>query len=200
MSLVDDIAERQQRPRFGGWPRPTWTPRTNREPGATVFDEGDVMFLAGQMHDAEDVRVMLVDAAAAELDADAVDVVGDPPAKADYYRDYARTLRAACRMAQDRLDATAPAPLPGRVDAADVKRRTDIVAFIERDVPLRKAGRDRYVGLCPFHEDRSPSFTVWTDGRWHCFGCGLSGDVFAYVMRRRGCDFHEALQIVAGGS
>jgi len=201
MSLVDDIAQRQQRPRLGGWPRPTWTPRTNREPDATVFDEGDVRFLSEQMHDAEDIRTMLVDATDAELEADTLDTLGETPGKASYYRDYARTVRAACRVAQGRMNAAAPAPLPGRLDAAEVKRRVDLVSYIERqNIPLRKAGHDRFIGACPFHEDRSPSMSVWTDGHWKCFGCGAGGDVFAFVMRQRGCGFREAVQVVAGGT
>ncbi len=202
MSLVDDIAERQQRPRFGGWPRPSWTPATNREPDFAVFDAGDIDYLVREISPGGRAAIdtMLVDAHVSEVEADAIDAVGDDHGTASFYRDYARTVRAACRVAQARIDAAAPARLPGRLDAAAVRGRVDLVAYIERDVPLRKVGADRYVGLCPFHEDRSPSMSVWTDGRWKCFGCGAGGDVFAFVMRRRGCSFREAINIVAGGS
>jgi hypothetical protein len=61
-------------------------------------------------------------------------------------------------------------------------------------VPLKKAGAS-YKGLCPFHGEKSPSFVV-TPGRetWKCFGCGLGGDIFSFVIQREGIDFPEALR------
>lgn len=201
MSLVDHIAERQQRPRFGGWPRPSWTPATNREPDSAVFDAGDIDYLVREISPGGRAAIdtMLVDAHVSEVEADAIDAVGDDHVTASFYRDYARTVRAACRAAQEHIDATAPRPTH-RLDAATVKLGVDLVAFIERqNIPLRKAGHDRFVGVCPFHDDRSPSLSVWRD-RWHCFGCGIGGDVFAFVMLQRGCSFREAVDVVAGGS
>ena len=64
-----------------------------------------------------------------------------------------------------------------------VKERTDIVELIGRNVQLRQAGRT-FKGLCPFHNEKSPSFVVYPDNQsFHCFGCGKSGDAFSYVMQ-----------------
>ncbi|MGC8634445.1 MAG: DNA primase [Candidatus Limnocylindrales bacterium] len=80
---------------------------------------------------------------------------------------------------------------------ATVKSKLDIVEIIGESVPLRKAGAT-YKGLCPFHGEKTPSFVV-TPARqsWHCFGCGLGGDVFSFVMQREGIDFPEALKRLA---
>ena len=80
---------------------------------------------------------------------------------------------------------------------ASVKAKLDIVEIIGESVPLRKAGTT-WKGLCPFHGEKTPSFVV-TPAResWHCFGCGLGGDVFSFVMQREGIDFPEALKRLA---
>ena len=81
---------------------------------------------------------------------------------------------------------------------ATVKSKIDIVEVIGESVPLRKAGTT-WKGLCPFHGEKTPSFVV-TPAResWHCFGCGLGGDVFSFVMQREGIDFPAALKLLAG--
>ncbi len=80
---------------------------------------------------------------------------------------------------------------------AEIKSKLDIVEIIGESVPLKKAGTT-WKGLCPFHGERTPSFVV-TPSResWHCFGCGLGGDVFSFVMQREGVDFPEALRRLA---
>jgi len=80
----------------------------------------------------------------------------------------------------------------------DVKQRLNIVEVISAYVPLKKAGRN-YKGLCPFHNEKTPSFVVFPDTqRWHCFGaCGSGGDVINFVMRREGLPFVEALKMLA---
>jgi DNA primase len=82
--------------------------------------------------------------------------------------------------------------------AATIKEKINLVEFIGEQVPLKKAGAS-YKGLCPFHGEKTPSFVV-TPGRetWKCFGCGLGGDVFSFVMQREGVDFPEALRRLAG--
>lgn len=80
----------------------------------------------------------------------------------------------------------------------EIKERLDIVEVISTYVPLRKAGR-HYKGLCPFHQERTPSFVVFPEtGTWRCFGaCGTGGDVFSFIMKRENLDFREALELLA---
>ena len=80
----------------------------------------------------------------------------------------------------------------------EIKERLDIVEVISAYVPLRKAG-NLYKGLCPFHQEKTPSFVVYPDrGTWHCFGaCGTGGDVFSFVMKRDNLDFREAMEMLA---
>jgi DNA primase len=72
-----------------------------------------------------------------------------------------------------------------------------IESYIGRFVKLKKSGKG-YIGLCPFHGEKSPSFHVRPDtGRYHCFGCGKDGDVFSFVMEQNGLGFAEALDELA---
>jgi DNA primase len=81
--------------------------------------------------------------------------------------------------------------------AAEIKQKINLVDLIGETVQLRKAGVS-YKGLCPFHGEKTPSFTV-TPAResWKCFGCGRGGDIFNFVMEREGIDFPEALRRLA---
>lgn len=80
----------------------------------------------------------------------------------------------------------------------EIKERVDIVEFIGRYVQLKRAG-STYKGLCPFHDERTPSFVVFPQsGTWRCFGaCGVGGDAFTFLMQRENLDFREALQMLA---
>ena len=78
-----------------------------------------------------------------------------------------------------------------------VKQAADIVAIVEARIRLRKVG-GRYTGLCPFHEERTPSFSVSPDrGTYHCFGCGVGGDAISFVEETEGVDFVGAIEWLA---
>ncbi|RLB05696.1 MAG: DNA primase [Deltaproteobacteria bacterium] len=84
-----------------------------------------------------------------------------------------------------------------REQAAEVRRAANIVDVISTFVRLKKAGRN-YVGLCPFHADKDPSFTVnEAKGFFYCFGCKAGGDVVTFIKLYRNCSYYEALQELA---
>src|SRR5439155_24763163 len=79
----------------------------------------------------------------------------------------------------------------------EVRRTADIVRYISEHVSLRKMGTS-WKGLCPFHQEKSPSFNVRADPPvFHCFGCGEGGDVFRFVMLYEKASFPEAVRSVA---
>ncbi len=81
--------------------------------------------------------------------------------------------------------------------AEKVKQQADIVRVVGDYVRLRKAGKD-FSGLCPFHQEKTPSFTVSPIKQiFYCFGCGKGGDVYNFVMELEKCEFPEAVKIVA---
>ena len=78
-----------------------------------------------------------------------------------------------------------------------VRQRSDIVNVISRYVQLKKKGKN-YTGSCPFHDDRTPSFTVTPEKQiFHCFGCNVGGDVFKFLMLKDNLSFFEALKALA---
>lgn len=77
-----------------------------------------------------------------------------------------------------------------------VRDRADLESVIGDVVKLRRAGRNSK-GLCPFHNEKTPSFTVFADGHFHCFGCKESGDVFEFVEAYHGVGFSEAVEMLA---
>ena len=85
----------------------------------------------------------------------------------------------------------------GGWDLEEIRRRADIVDIVSPHVRLRKAGR-RLSGLCPFHQERTPSFTVDPEkGLWHCFGCKAGGDLFRFVEMIEKVTFQEAVELLA---
>ncbi|MEA4881131.1 MAG: DNA primase [Synergistaceae bacterium] len=82
-------------------------------------------------------------------------------------------------------------------DVRLVKERLDIAEVIGDHVRLKKSGNN-FLGLCPFHDEKTPSFSVSPSRQtWHCFGCGRGGDVFTFVMEKESLSFREALEILA---
>jgi DNA primase len=79
-----------------------------------------------------------------------------------------------------------------------LKSSVDIVSVVGEYVRLRRSGANRYMGLCPFHNEKSPSFTVHVVHQFYkCFSCGAGGDVVKFVMEKEGLSFHEALKSLA---
>jgi DNA primase len=80
---------------------------------------------------------------------------------------------------------------------ARIKEEADIVQVIGECVELKRSGT-RYLGLCPFHGEKTPSFSVHSGQQFfHCFGCGESGDVFSFIMKYHSLDFPEAVKTLA---
>ncbi len=79
-----------------------------------------------------------------------------------------------------------------------VKQQADIVRIVGDYVKLKKTGAQNYCGLCPFHNEKTPSFSVHATRQfYHCFGCGVSGDVFSFVQKVENITFPEAVRAVA---
>ncbi len=79
----------------------------------------------------------------------------------------------------------------------EIKARVDVVDLIGEYVDLRRSGKN-YTALCPFHQEKTPSFVVFPETQtWKCFGCGKGGDVFTFVQEYERVDFGEALQRLA---
>lgn len=79
----------------------------------------------------------------------------------------------------------------------EIRRRIDLVDLVSQRVKLKRSGKN-FLGLCPFHDDKTPSFNVSSStGRYKCFACGESGDVFTWVMKTQGLEFIEALKQLA---
>jgi DNA primase len=79
----------------------------------------------------------------------------------------------------------------------EIKNRVDIVEVIGHYLPLKKQGVN-YIALCPFHNEKTPSFNVsQTNKRYYCFGCGVSGDALQFVMDHKGLKFIDAIKILS---
>src|SRR6516162_11931432 len=82
--------------------------------------------------------------------------------------------------------------------AYTVKQQADIVRIIGDYIKLKKAGAQNYAGLCPFHGEKTASFSVHATRQfYHCFGCGVSGDVFSFVQKIENITFPEAVRLIA---
>ena len=82
-------------------------------------------------------------------------------------------------------------------DVRKVAETTDLVALVEEFTDVKRSGRN-FTALCPFHEERTPSFSISAEkGVYHCFGCGVSGDSISFAREKMGLDFVEAVEILA---
>ena len=82
-------------------------------------------------------------------------------------------------------------------DVARVRDESDIVAVVTQYTQLRRVGR-RFSGLCPFHAEKTPSFSVnHEEGVYYCFGCGVGGDVITFVREKEQLDFVAAVEWLA---
>ena len=80
------------------------------------------------------------------------------------------------------------------LEPADIKSRVDILDIVRRYVSLKKHGKI-YQGLCPFHVEKTPSFTVFQESQsFHCFGCGAGHDVFDFIQQIENLRFPDALK------
>jgi len=80
---------------------------------------------------------------------------------------------------------------------SDIRNAADIVEIVSETVRLKKAGKD-YIGLCPFHSEKTPSFNVSPERQtFHCFGCGTDGNVFSFLMKQNNLSFPDALRRLA---
>jgi len=90
--------------------------------------------------------------------------------------------------------------LPGKISSEkieEVRLASDIVDIISGYLSLQKKGKN-YFGLCPFHKEKTPSFSVNSEQQiFHCFGCGVGGNVFTYIMRIEGLTFPESVRLLA---
>jgi DNA primase len=81
--------------------------------------------------------------------------------------------------------------------AEEIKSKLDIVEVIREYIPVKAIGAN-FQALCPFHNEKTPSFVISPDKQiWHCFGCGRGGDVFSFVMEKEGLGFMETLRLLA---
>ena len=79
-----------------------------------------------------------------------------------------------------------------------VRQQADIVRIVGDYIKLRKSGAQNYSGLCPFHGEKTPSFSVHATRQfYYCFGCGVKGDVFSFVQKIENITFPEAVRLIA---
>jgi DNA primase catalytic core len=108
-------------------------------------------------------------------------------------------MSVLAQHAQDRNTKSIAATMDKKRDAVEqIKARLPLENIIGETVALKPAGKNRLKGICPFHDEKTPSFQVSIDkGLYHCFGCKAQGSVFDFVMQTQGIDFRAALEILA---
>ncbi|MFL5760631.1 MAG: CHC2 zinc finger domain-containing protein [Thermomicrobiales bacterium] len=110
-------------------------------------------------------------------------------------------LKELRRRKRLRRSPYAPLWVDQKAELDEIKRRVDLPRFFEHhaQITLRRSGRTRYRGKCPFHDDGTPSLSIDAEkGLWCCFGCGRGGDVFTFAQEiMGGCSFGDAVDLVA---
>jgi len=90
-----------------------------------------------------------------------------------------------------------PGQAPSRSPAEEIKQKLDVAEFLRGYLTISPAGKN-FKANCPFHKEKTPSFMISPERQsWHCFGCGVGGDIFSFVMRYENVEFGEALRILA---
>src|SRR2546422_4060838 len=111
--------------------------------------------------------------------------------------------RAGC-CSQDLNEGRSDHGMAGRIRSEDVeavRERTDIAAIVSGYLQLKKAGRDNLTGLCPFHTEKTPSFSVSPSKQlFHCHGCGEGGTVFTFLQKLENLSFPEAVERLAAAA
>lgn len=109
----------------------------------------------------------------------------------DYWLWYRDTVKQAIELRK--AHEPKPKVKPGHIDIVAIKAHSDIVSLIEGyGIKLQKSGRN-FKATCPFHSEKTPSFTVYPDNQsWYCFGCDTGGDILSFVMKIENVDFRAA--------
>jgi len=110
-----------------------------------------------------------------------------------YYEDYIKVCQLAISIQWQPKPHNDP---QSRESLEDIKSRYDLVEYIGQYVNLRKSG-NKFQGLCPFHTDKSPSFFVYPDNTYHCFGCQAHGTIIDFVMQYHDLDIKQAIERLA---
>ena len=134
----------------------------------------------------------------AEVQVSVARQFGDDEAES-WWNDFAEACEMAIEILKSQQPPRTPGQLRSRVDVTKLKAETNIVDVVNRYCELRKAGRT-FKALCPFHDEKTPSFTVYPDTQsWHCFGaCNTGGDVLSFIERMENTDFKGAVSILGG--
>lgn len=119
------------------------------------------------------------------------------PKEALYWEDFKKTCELALELKR-LLNPRRTMPQTGSFSIQATKEKNDIVDVVGRYVKLRKSGKE-YVGLCPFHSDKQPSFEVNPQKQlFYCFSCQAKGDVIKFIMDIERIDFKEAVNLLSG--
>src|SRR5262249_54997848 len=127
------------------------------------------------------------------------------PAVSTAIRRYPQTFQRLLTLLSSHSALSRPQSLqntPSMANPGDfaytLKQQADIVRVVGDYVKLKKAGTQNFSGLCPFHSEKTPSFSVHATRQfYHCFGCGASGDVFSFVQKIENITFPEAVRAIA---